>query len=171
MTVSLPVWNSHCTRVRFAVIVSCSDELAVHSCPLLCLQRWVAKVASGLFYCWTLLRNDTMARNLQKFTLYYGSRHFVAWDCWTHTSWLIMQRDSDMLIVESHLRLYIVKRSTSQSIHSNASTSLKNALLMRVWPMCLSVKLNICRLLFMQYKITWLVRIYLCRLVGIRLNR
>jgi len=41
MTVFLPVWNSHCTRVRFTVKVPCSDELAVHSCPL-CLQRWVA---------------------------------------------------------------------------------------------------------------------------------
>jgi len=49
----LPVWNSRCTRVRFTVIVSCSDELAVHSCSLLCLQRWVAKVVSGLFYCWS----------------------------------------------------------------------------------------------------------------------
>ena len=27
-------WNSHYTRVRFTVTVSCSDELAVHSCPL-----------------------------------------------------------------------------------------------------------------------------------------
>ena len=52
----------------------------------------------------------------------------------------------------------------------NASTSLKNPLLVRMWPMCLSVKLHLCRLLFMQYRITWLVRIHLCRLVGIRLN-
>jgi len=51
---------------------------------------------------------------------------------------------------------------------SNASTSLKNPLLVRVWPMCLSVKLHLCRLLFMQYKIMWLVRIHLCRLVVIR---
>ena len=93
----LPVWNSHCTRVRFTVIVSCSDELAVHSCPLLCLQRRVAKVASWLFFCWSLLRNNTMATDLQRFTLYYGNRRFVAWDCWTYTSWQIMQRDSDML--------------------------------------------------------------------------
>jgi len=87
MTVFLPVWNSHCTRVRFTVIVSCSDEFAVHSCPLLCLQRRVAKVTSGLFYCWSSLRNNDMATNLQRFTLYYGSRRFVAWDCWTHASW------------------------------------------------------------------------------------
>jgi len=53
MTVFLRVWNSHCTRVRFTVVVSCGDELAVHSCPLLCLHRRVAKVASRLFYCWS----------------------------------------------------------------------------------------------------------------------
>jgi len=33
----------------------------------------VEKVVSGLFYCWSLLRNNNMAINLQKFTLYYGS--------------------------------------------------------------------------------------------------
>jgi len=83
----LLVWNSHCTRVRFTVIVSCSDGLAVHSCPFLCLQRRVAKVASELSCWWSLLRNNTVATNLQMFTLNYGSRRFAAWDCWTHTSW------------------------------------------------------------------------------------
>jgi len=29
MTVYLPVWHSQCTRARFKVLVSCSDELAV----------------------------------------------------------------------------------------------------------------------------------------------
>jgi len=78
MAVYLPVWNSHCTRVRFTVIVSCSDELAVHTCPFLSLQRRVAKVESGFFCCWSSLRNNKMATNLQRFTLYYGSRCFVA---------------------------------------------------------------------------------------------
>ena len=118
----LPVWNSHCTESG-SQLMSCSDELTVHSCPLLCLQRRVAKVASGLFYCWSLSRNNTMATDLQKFTLYYGSRRFVAWDCWTHTSWQVMQRDSDMLIAVSHVRLYFVKRSTTESI----------AMLQQVW--------------------------------------
>jgi len=95
---------------------SCSDELAVHSCPLLCLQRWVAKVASGFFCCWSLLRNNNTATNLQRFTLYYGGRRFVAWDCWTQTSWQVMQRDSDMLIAVSHVHSYFVKRSTSESV-------------------------------------------------------
>jgi len=58
MTVHLPVWHSHCTWVRFTVLVSCSDQLAIHSCPLICLQRQVAKLASGLFWCWSLLRHN-----------------------------------------------------------------------------------------------------------------
>ena len=116
MTVSLPVWNSHCTRVRFTVTVSCSNELAVHSCTLICQQRLAAKVASGLFYCWSLLRNNNMATNLQKFSLYYGSRRFVAWDCWMYPSGQVIQRDSDMLIAVSHVHLYFVKKSMSESI-------------------------------------------------------
>ena len=76
----LLVWNSHCTRVKFTVSVSFSDTLAVHSCSFLCLQRRVAKVACGLFYCWCLLRNNAVATNLQRFTLNYGSRRFVEWD-------------------------------------------------------------------------------------------
>jgi len=112
----LPVWNSHCTRVRFRVVVLCSYELTVHTCPLICLQRWVANVASGLFYCWSLLRNNIMATNLQRLTLYYCGRRFVAWDCWTQTSWQVIQRDSDMLFAVSHIYLCFVKISTSGSI-------------------------------------------------------
>jgi len=85
-------------------------------CRFLCLQRRVAKVASGLFCCWSLLRNNTVATNLQRFTLYYGSRRFVAWDWWTHASWQVMQRDSDMLIAVSHVHLYFVKRRMSESV-------------------------------------------------------
>jgi len=63
MTVFLPVWNSHYTGVRFIVIFSCSDELAVHSFPLLCRQSWVAKVATdrstvGL-YCETICNKSS----------------------------------------------------------------------------------------------------------------
>jgi len=38
ITVYCPVRHSHCARARFNVLVSCSAELAVHLCPLLCLQ-------------------------------------------------------------------------------------------------------------------------------------
>jgi len=67
MTVYLPVWHSHCTRSRFTVVVSCSDKLAVHLCPLFCLQRRVAKLANRLFCCWSLLCNNSMATNLWRF--------------------------------------------------------------------------------------------------------
>ena len=116
MTVFFPVWNSHCTRVRFTITVSCSDGLAIHSCLFLCLQRRVVKVASGLFCSWSLLRNNAVATSPQRFTLYHESRCFVAWACWTQTSWQVMQRDSDMLIAVSHVHLYFVKISMSKSI-------------------------------------------------------
>ena len=45
-----------------------------------------AKLASRLFYCWFLLRNNNMATNLQMFTSSHGSRRFAACDCWTQTS-------------------------------------------------------------------------------------
>jgi len=70
MTVFLPVWNSHCTRVRFTVTVSCSDGLAVHSCLFLCLQRWVVKVARGAdcsavgLYCVTIPWQQTRKGSL-----------------------------------------------------------------------------------------------------------
>ena len=82
---------------------------------LLCLQRWVTKIVSGLFYCWSSLRDNNLATHQQRFTLYSGSRCFVVWDCWTHASWQVIQRDSDMLIAVSHVHLYFVKRSMSES--------------------------------------------------------
>jgi len=77
MIVCMPAWRSFWTRARFTVLVSCSDELAVHPCPLLCLWKQVAKRASGLLYCWSLLRSSNMATNLQTFTSSYSSRSGV----------------------------------------------------------------------------------------------
>ena len=58
----------HKSQVHSYSIVSCFDELAVHTCPLFCLQRWVAKVASGLFavglYCVTMPRQQTCKGSL-----------------------------------------------------------------------------------------------------------
>jgi len=85
MTLYLPIWHSHCTRVRFTVLVPCSDELAVHSYPLLCLQRQVAKLASGFFCCWSSLRNNNMATYLQRVASCYGNGHFAACNCWKQT--------------------------------------------------------------------------------------
>jgi len=73
-------------RQRFTVLVSCSGELTIHSCPLICLQGQVAKLVSGLFCCWPLLRDNNMATNLQGFTLRSGNRCFAACDCWAQTS-------------------------------------------------------------------------------------
>jgi len=55
----------------------------------------VVRVVSGLFYCWSLLRNYYMATNIQMFTSSYDSRRFVACDCWTQTSGQVLQLDSD----------------------------------------------------------------------------
>jgi len=48
LTFHLPSWHRHCTRTRFTVVVSCNDEIAVRSCPRLCLQRQVAELASAV---------------------------------------------------------------------------------------------------------------------------
>ena len=53
-----------------------------YSCSLLRLQMQVAKLVSGLFDRYSLLRNNNMATNLQRFS--YGRRRFSACDCWTH---------------------------------------------------------------------------------------
>ena len=51
--------DSHYTRARFTVLVSCSDELAVHSCPLFsCIGRLLRNWQAGCFfvdlYCVTI---------------------------------------------------------------------------------------------------------------------
>ena len=105
MPAYIPVWHSHCTRASFTVLVSRRDELlTIHSCPLICLQRQIAKLGKGLFYYWTLLRNNNMATNLLRLTSSYDS---ARGDCWTQASWQVMQRDSYCW----QIILYCVKRS------------------------------------------------------------
>jgi len=53
------------------------------------LQGQVAKLASGLFYCWSLSCNNNTATNLQMFTSSYDIRRFVACGFWTQTSWQV----------------------------------------------------------------------------------
>jgi len=48
------------------------------------LQRQVAKLASGLLYSWSLLRNNNTAINLQMFTSSCGSSRFVTCDQDSH---------------------------------------------------------------------------------------
>jgi len=47
------------------------------------MKRQIAKLASGLLYCWCLWRNNT-AINLQMFSSSYGSRTFAACDQGSH---------------------------------------------------------------------------------------
>ena len=44
------------------------------------LQRQIAKLASGLLYSWSLLRNNNTVINLSMFSSSYGSRRFAACD-------------------------------------------------------------------------------------------
>jgi len=73
MPLYFPAWHSHCTIAKFTFLVSCSGELAVHSCSLLC----VAKLGSEFFWCWCLLRNNITAANLQRFASSYDKRRFA----------------------------------------------------------------------------------------------
>ena len=54
-------------------------------------------------------------------------------------------------------RKFVLCEKKHEWVCSNASTSLENPLLVRVRLMFLSVRLHLCRLLFMLYKITWLL--------------
>jgi len=57
---------------------------AVESNLLISLQSKVAKLDSGLFYYWSILRSNNTAINLQTSTSSYGSRRFVACDQSSH---------------------------------------------------------------------------------------
>jgi len=60
-----------------------------------CLQEQVAKLARGLFYCWSLSCNNNMATDFQMFTPSYNITRFLACDSWTQTSRQVMQRGCD----------------------------------------------------------------------------
>jgi len=53
-------------KAKFTVLVSCRNELlTVHPCPLICLQRQIAKLGNGVVCFWPLMRNNTMPTNIQ----------------------------------------------------------------------------------------------------------
>jgi len=113
---------------------------------LLCLQRWVAKVASGLFYCWSLLRNNTMATNLQRFTSYCGSRRFVR-NCYMRllNAYILAGNAARQWHANSgRPRAFILCEKKHEWVYNKASKSFKNPLLVQAWPLCLSVKLHLC---------------------------
>jgi len=53
-------------------------QFAHVTCPFLCLQRQVAKLVNGLYYYWSLLRNNNTVINVQMLTSSCGSRCFSA---------------------------------------------------------------------------------------------
>ena len=75
----------HNSQVRCSVVMQWRICSSLMSAPLICLQRQVAKLASGLFYCCCLLHNNDLATDLQRFTSNYGRRRCAACDCWTQT--------------------------------------------------------------------------------------
>jgi len=69
----------HKSQVHYSGLMQlcvCSSIMSI-----LFLQRQVAKLASVLFHRWSLLRNNNMATNLQRFTSNNGRRRFTACDC------------------------------------------------------------------------------------------
>jgi len=106
MTVYLPVWT-HCTRVRFTVLLSCNDY-AVHSCSVLCLQRQAAKLESGLFCYWSLLRNNNMAANFQRFTSSYSSSRLPTWLFWSQILKFWISFDG--------LGIFLIEKSWTKSV-------------------------------------------------------
>ena len=83
----------------FTVLVTCSDELAVHLTRFFAyrgrLRNWGVNSTIGLccvFHYWPLLRNNNMATNLRRCTWSYSGRRFATCHNWTQTSWQVMQR-------------------------------------------------------------------------------
>jgi len=62
MTVTLHKSQVHSSGVMHWLVMSLSFT---HSCPFVCLQAQVAKLSSGLFCCWSSLRNSHMATNVR----------------------------------------------------------------------------------------------------------
>jgi len=81
MTVHLP--DAHIAQEPSSLFW-CHAVTSLHFTQSAPLQMQVAKLASGLFYCWCLLRNKTRQIS-SKFTSSYGSRRFAACDCWAQT--------------------------------------------------------------------------------------
>jgi len=107
-------------RTHFSSLFLCDAVMSLqftHACYFAC-RCMIAKLASGLFSCWSLLRNNNMATNLQKFTSRYGSRCFAA------RQWLITAVKP---------RSFMQCEKKYEWICSTVSTSLKKLLLVWEW--------------------------------------
>jgi len=91
-------WVNSCNGSLFADMtltlhksqLHCFGNMQLWACsslhPLLCLQRQVAKLASELFYYWSLLLNNTMVTNVRTCTSSHGSMRFTACNYWMQGS-------------------------------------------------------------------------------------
>jgi len=73
------------------------------------MQMQVAKLVSGLFDRYSLLRNNNVETNLQRFS--YGRRRFAACGCWTQLSLAENAARQWLLIVVSFVVLYYAVRT------------------------------------------------------------
>ena len=87
ITFYLLVWHSHCARVRFTVLVSCSDELAVHSGPHLRLQTQILRNlpahCSTVALCWVTITWGRIFKGSLEVTIV---NVFSVFDWWPQTS-------------------------------------------------------------------------------------
>jgi len=75
LTVHLPLRHSHCTRARFTVLVTCSDELYNS------LMSTTSPAEAGCQTCEQIGNNNYTATDLGKFTSSYCGRRFATCDC------------------------------------------------------------------------------------------
>ena len=137
-------WNTGHLATPFMTTPSSAE-----SCYLTC-------VASALFYCCLFLRNNmaTNPKGLLQVTIV--TAYFRAWLLTSN----IFSRWCSETVTADNGKAYVsynVKSSRGESV-AMLPQVWKIHYSARLWPMCLSeeVKLRLCRLLFTQYKTTWL---------------
>ena len=104
--------------------------LMVNSCPLLCLQKQVAKLVTALFYFWSLLHKNNISLNLQIVNSIYGRRRFC--HMWLLNADIMAGNAARqwLLILISHVASYCMERRMNV-FHGNPSRSFTNPLLVR----------------------------------------
>ena len=105
--------------------------LSVHSFSLVFLQRQVAKLVSGLYCRWSLLRNNNMATNLQRFTSNYGRKEGVLPHVAVEHRHLGGHCSEAVTGDSGRARSFILCEEKHEWICSNFSTGLQNPFL--VW--------------------------------------
>jgi len=125
ITLTLHKRQVHCSGVMRWLV--CSSRMR----PLLPAKAGT-KVANGLFYCWSLLRNNNMATNVPRLTSCYGSRRFVC-ICLLNADFLSGNATRQWrLIAVSQIHLYFVKMSMSDAVAM--FPQFKKSIVSAMWP-------------------------------------